>query len=82
MADGSSLYGSTKQLIMSSSDFAETGGVANPKCGKTGMLNRQRSCTSFDLSAKKIDQVSRVSVSSPLIAILKSFLSHLFFHST
>ena len=26
-------------------------------CGRPGMLNRQRSCTSFDVSAKKIDQV-------------------------
>ena len=25
---------------------------------KAGMLNRQRSCTSFDVSAKKIDQVN------------------------
>lgn len=54
-----SIYGSTKELM--SSDSVEKGdptmGSNGPRGHKPFMLNRQKSCTSFDLSAKKIDQV-------------------------
>eukprot|EP00095_Tigriopus_kingsejongensis_P010280 snap_masked-scaffold474_size162001-processed-gene-0.5 protein:Tk10280 transcript:snap_masked-scaffold474_size162001-processed-gene-0.5-mRNA-1 annotation:"trp channel protein" len=55
-----SIYGSTKEL-MTSSDVVERGGsdqisIMGHKRSKRGLLNRQKSCNSFDMSAKKIDQ--------------------------
>ena len=63
MTDNNSIYGSTKELVANAEingkdksgnmeDSIERGGRRKPS-----VLNRQRSCTSFDLSAKKIDQV-------------------------
>ena len=46
-----------KGAVVAASGAAGGQGRNGRGCGRPGMLNRQRSCTSFDVSAKKIDQV-------------------------
>ena len=58
MAD-SSIYGSTRELMAATDCVEKAGGGHSLR--RRGILSRQRSSLSFDMGAKKIDQVNLVS---------------------